>query len=58
MDTICVPAYANNFMARFEAEHNIPLHSCKALLFLIYTDDIFMIWNGAKEELTSFTDEL
>ena len=27
MDTICTPAHANSFMAQFEVEHNIPLHS-------------------------------
>ena len=55
MGTICAPAYANIFVAQFEAKH-IYRHG-KALLFLRYIDDIFMIWNRPKEELISLIDE-
>ena len=42
-------------MVQFEAK---PLITDKALLFLAYIDDIFMIWNGTGEKLISFMDEL
>ena len=42
-------------MAQFEAK---PLITDKALLFLAYIDDIFMIWNGTREKLILFIDEL
>ena len=58
MGTICAPAYANIFMAKFETKHIYPYIKDKALLFLRYIDDIFMIWNGTKEELISFIEEL
>ena len=55
---ICAPAYANIFMAQFEAKHIYPYTHGKALLFLRHIDDIFMIWNGTTEGLTLFIDEL
>ena len=45
MVTICAPAYANIFMAQFEAKHIYPYIHGKSLLFVRYIDDIFMIWN-------------
>ena len=48
MGTICVPVYPNIFMAQFEAKHIYPFNHGKALLFQGYVDDIFMIWNRAK----------
>ena len=56
--TICVPAYTNIFMVQFEAKHIYPYIHGKALLFLRYIDDIFMIWNGTTEELIFFIDDL
>ena len=58
MGTICAPAYANIFMAQFEAKKIYPYIHGKAPLFLGYIDDIFMIWNGTKEEVISFIGEL
>ena len=58
MDTVCAPAFANIFMAQFEVKHIYPYIHGKALLFLRYIDNIFMIWNGTTKELISFIDEL
>ena len=58
MGTTCVPTYVNIFMAHFEAIYIYPYIHGKALLFLTYIDNIFMIWNGTKEKLIPFTDEL
>ena len=42
------------FIAQFEEKHIYPY----IVLFLRYVDDILMVWNGTKEELISFLDEL
>ena len=55
---ICAPAYANIFVAQFEAKHIYTYIHGNALLFLRYIDYIFMIWNGTTEELILFIDEL
>ena len=57
MGTICASAYANVFMTQFEAKHIYSYIHGKALLFLRYINDIFMIWNGTKKELILFIDE-
>ena len=54
MGTICAPAY-NVFIA--QAKHIYLYIYGKALLFLRYIDNIFMIWNGTIEELILFIDE-
>ena len=51
MGTICAPLYVNIFMAQFEAKYIYPY-------ILRNIDDIFMIWNGTKEKLILFIDEL
>ena len=51
MGKIWAPAYANIFMAPFEAKHMYPYIHSKTLLFLRYIDGIFMSWNGTTEEL-------
>ena len=56
--TIYALVYANIFMVQFEAKHIFPYIHGKALLFLRYIDDIFMIWNGTNEELILFIDEV
>ena len=58
MGIICAPGYANIFMAQFDANYVYPCIHGKALLFLWYIDDIFMIWNGTTEELILFIDKL
>ena len=58
MGTICAQVYPNIFMAKLDAKHIYPFNLGKALLFQRYIDDIFMIWNGANEELVLFIDEL
>ena len=55
--TLCAPAHANIFMAQFEAKHIYPYIHDKALSFLRYIDDIFMIWNGTTRELILFIDD-
>ena len=44
MGTICVPAYANIFMAEFEQKYVYPLIKDKSILFLCYIDDT--LWYG------------
>ena len=56
--TICALVYANIFMVQFEAKHIFPNIHGKAVLFLRYIDDIFMIWNGTNEELILFIDKV
>ena len=58
MGTICAPTYANIFMANFEAKHIYPYIKEISLLYLRYTDDIFMIWKDTKVELMTFIKEL
>ena len=53
MDTICAPAYANISMAQFDAKRIYLYIHGKALLFLRYVDNIFMIWNGTTDERTN-----
>ena len=56
--TVFAPAYANIFMAQFEAKHTYPYIHGKALLFLKYIHNIFMTWNETTEELILFIDKL
>ena len=58
MDTICAPAYANIFMAEFEQKFIYPLIKDKSILFLRYSDDIFMVWTKSEKQLTDFMNEL
>lgn len=58
MGTICAPSYANIFMAKFEEKYIYPYIKELSLLYLRYTDDIFIIWKGSKEELIKFINEL
>ena len=56
--TICVPAYANIFMAYFEEKFIYPLTDAKTLLYFRFIDDIFMIWTKSEKNLIEFLDEL
>ena len=58
MGTKCAPNYANLFMAHFEETHIYPRIKGKALLYLRYIDDIFLIWKGSKQELENFIAEI
>ena len=58
MGTICAAAYANIFRAEFEQNYIYPLTKDKSVLFLRYTDDIFMIWTKSEKHLKDFTSEL
>ena len=58
MGTICVPAYANIFMAYFEEKFIHPLTDAKTLLYLRFIDDIFMIWTKSEKDLIEFLNEL
>ena len=50
MAIICVPAYANIFMAEFEQKYIYPL--------IRYVDDTFMEWTKSKKQLKGFMNEL
>ena len=58
MGTKCAPSYANIFMGQFEAKNIYSRIKDKSLQYLRYIDDIFMIWTGTPEELTSFASEI
>ena len=58
MDTVCAPAYANIFMAEFEQKYIYPLRQDKAILFLRYIGDIFMVWIKSEKQLKDFINEL
>ena len=58
MGTKCAPNYANLFMAHFEEMYIYPRIKGKALLYLRYIDDIFLIWKGSKQELENFIAEI
>ena len=57
MGTICAPAYANIFMVEFEQKYIYPLIKDKSILFLRYTDDIFMVWTKSEKQLKDFMSE-
>ena len=52
MGTICAPSYANLFMAQYKEKPMYQYIKDMAPLHLRYIDDIFIIWNGTKEQLT------
>ena len=58
MGTSCAPAYANIFMADFESKYIYPLIKNKAITYLRYIDDIFMIWTASMDELQNFIQVL
>ena len=58
MGTICAPAYANIFMAEFEQIYVHPLIKDKSINFLLYIDDIFMVWKKSEKQLKDFMSEL
>ena len=58
MVIICVPAYANVFMAQFEKQHIYPYIKNKSILYLRYIDDIFTIRTETNQELLTFLEKL
>ena len=58
MGTICAPAYANIFMAKFEQKHIYPLIKDKSIPFLSYIDDIFVVWTKSGKQLKDFMRKL
>ena len=58
MYLIAHTTHANIFMANFEPKHIYPYIKEITLLYLRYTDSIFMIWKGTKVELMTFIKEL
>ena len=50
MSTLCAPSYADLFMAQFKEKHICLYIKDIALLYLRYTDDIFIICEGTKKQ--------
>ena len=48
-----IPSWLN-----FEQKHLYPLIKDKSILFLPYTDDIFMVWTKSEKQLKDFISEL
>ena len=49
MGTICVPFYANIFMAQLERNNIYSFINNMSVLYLRYIDDSFMIWEGTHD---------
>ena len=58
MGTICVPPYANIFMAYFKEKFIYPLIRNATTLYLRYIDDIILIWTKSENELLRFFEKL
>ena len=58
MDTICATAYAHIFMTNFELKYIYPYIKDKTKMFLMFIDDLFMIWTGSEQELLDFMSDL
>ena len=56
--TICVPAYANIFMASFKLKYIYPYIKDKTKMSSRFIDDLFMIWTGSEQELLDFMSDL
>ena len=57
-DTVCTPSYANLFMVQFEEKYIYPCIKNMSLLYLKCIYDIFIIWEGTKEQLITFINKL
>ena len=57
METICALLYVNIFMSEFEEKYIYPLMKKKAVIYLCYIDNIFMVWIKFKSELRQFMNE-
>ena len=58
MGTKCAPCYANLFMGWFEEKFIYKKIKKFSNTYLRYIDDIFLIWNGTKEQFENFIKEL
>ena len=56
--TICAPSYANIFMSEFEEKHIYPLIKNKSVIYLRYTDNIFMVWIKSESELRQLINKI
>ena len=56
--TICVPSYPNIFMGPFQRKYVSPFLQGHSLIYLRFTDNIFFIWTGSKEQLIWNLDKL
>ena len=56
MGTICALSYANIFLSEFEEKHIYPLIKSNSVIYLHYTDDIFVVW--IKSKLRQFMDQI
>ena len=58
MGTISAPPFANIFMGKFEDTHIYPHIQQFCKLYLRYTDDLFLMWTGTKDQLKEFISNL
>ena len=54
MSSKCVPSYANILMGWFQEKFIFPLLTNLSNFYLCFIDDIFLIWNGTKNEFDNF----
>ena len=57
MGTRCIPNYMIIFMAEIK-EDSLNSQEVRPITWLRFIDDIFMVWNHSKEELTTFIKNL
>ena len=50
METICAPSYTNIFMEHFEKKFRYTFFKTFSLIYLIFIEDIFLIWTGSKTD--------
>ena len=58
MGTICAPYYANIFIDHFEKKYIYPFLKGLSLIYLRFTDDIFFLRTGTKEQLVNCLNNL
>ena len=54
----CAPSYAKIFMGWFEEKFIFPLLTNLSDFYLLFKDDIFLIWNGTKIEFDNFLKKI
>ena len=58
MGTVCALSYAKWYMVQFEEKHIYSYIKGMSLFYFRYTDGIFFIWKGTKEQLTTFINTM